>query len=88
MINWSKSTKEDTMTVHKAAVRAVKLIPKLKLMDIEMDISATNINKKLNLNKLLGFDDFNFAHDIVGISNNIDRETGALENCFLPRCSA
>ena len=88
MINWSKITKEESQIIHRVAVRAIKAIPRLKVMDIEMDISAAHIKRKLDLNKLSNFPDFDFAHDIVGISNNINRATGILENCFLPRCSA
>ena len=88
MIDWSRITKEESKTIHKAVARAVKLIPQLKMMDVEMDISAVHIKEKLNLNKLFSFPDFDFVHDIVGISNNINRTTGTLENCFLPRCSA
>ena len=52
-----------------------------------MDISATHLHCPLDLDQLLKFDDFNFAHDITGISFNLDRVTGKLENCFLPRCA-
>ena len=90
MINWSKITKEENLTIHKIAVRAITLIPKIRLMDVEMDISAVHLRKTLDLDKLLSFDDFNFAHDIVGICNSINRVMGVwgdLRNCFLPRCS-
>ena len=88
MINWSKITKTETLTIHKIAKRTIKLIPQLRLLDIEMDISAGHLEKSLDLNKLLDFPDLDFTHDIVGISNNINRTTGILDNCFLPRCSA
>ena len=58
------------------------------LVDIAMDITATHNNGcKLRLDELLKADDFNFAHDIAGISSNIDRNNGKLKNCFLPRYS-
>ena len=50
-----------------------------------MDIEA--VAHMIDLDKLLKFDRFNFARDIVGICNNINRRTGKLDNCFLPRCS-
>lgn len=34
----------------------------------------------------LAADDFNFWHDINGIQRNLDRQTGRLQNRFLPRC--
>lgn len=55
-------------------------------MDIVMDITATHANGcELDLEKMLAADDFNFAHDIVGIYRHIDRSTGKLGNHFLPR---
>ena len=54
-----------------------------------MDITATHLNgTKLDLQKFVDFDDFNFCHDVVGIMDHVDRNTGKLNNCFLPRCSA
>ena len=88
MINWNGLKKEESVTILKIVVRAKKLIPELPTLDTNMDIGATHIKNKLDLDKLLKFDDSNFLHDITGITYNIDRETGELENCFLPRCSA
>lgn len=57
--------------------------------DYEMDIAATHVNGcPLNLQKLLEADDFNFAHDVFGIERHLNRSTGELENCFVPRCAA
>ena len=42
----------------------------------------------LDFERLINFNDGDFLHDIVGIRKNINRETGEIENCFLPRCSA
>lgn len=54
-----------------------------------MDITATHLNGcPLQLQKFLDADDFNFAHDLVGIVNHMDRSTGQLIRCFLPRCAA
>lgn len=59
-------------------------------LDLEMDLTACHLNneRKLDLQKLLEFDEFNFWHDITGISNHLDRNTGRLTNHFLPRCTA
>ena len=89
MIDW-KISKEDSKLVGKIVERAMKLKP-LKnddVVDVRMDIHATHTNGcKLDLVKFLGFDEFNFAHDVMGITNHIDRTTGKLTDCFLPRCS-
>lgn len=39
----------------------------------------------LDLKALSDADEFNFRHDIVGIHNNLDRNTKKLNDCFLPR---
>lgn len=60
----------------------------------QMDLQATDANGcKLDLEKLLAFDDFNFTHDIAGIARHIDRDDnsptgGQLLRHFLPRCAA
>jgi len=58
-------------------------ISKITLM---MDIENADKCVPLNLDKLLEFKDSDFAHDMGGIITNMNRETGQLENCFVPRC--
>jgi hypothetical protein len=54
-----------------------------------MDITATHANGcPLRLKELLAAEPFNFAHDVFGIRRHLNRETGALENCFVPRYAA
>jgi hypothetical protein len=60
----------------------------IKRLDLSMDITATHANgTPLDLQKLFDFDAFNFAHDVIGILRHLDRETGKLGGCFLPRCA-
>lgn len=60
-----------------------------KRIDCIMDITACHANGcELNLTKLIEADDFNFKHDVVGIANHIDRNTGHLGKCFSPRFAA
>lgn len=57
-------------------------------LSIKMDINACHCNGcPLDLEKLLAFDDANFFHDLYGIRRHINRKTGQLEDCFLPRCA-
>ena len=56
-------------------------------MTIAMDIEAVHSSNPLRLKDLLEADDTDFAHDVYGIGRNINRTTGELENCFLPRYS-
>jgi hypothetical protein len=50
-----------------------------------MDLSAVMNSCPIDLAALLAADDANFAHDVFGIRRHIDRETGELGDCFLPR---
>lgn len=86
MINWNLST-SDRELVKRIAQRAVRDLD-CEFIDISMSITAVHLNDvRLDLNKLLDFDDFNFAHDINGIDANINKNTGKLANSFLPRCT-
>lgn len=64
-------------------------LPRPDRINLTMDLTACHANGcPLDFRKLLDFDDFNFAHDVGGISRHIDRSTGALGGCFLPRSAA
>lgn len=82
----------EALAIHAIAVRAARMAATngwvYPLMDADMDITACHCNgNPLRLNDLLAADDANFAHDVFGIYRHIDRETGALKNCFSPRYS-
>lgn len=88
-----KVTKKQSALISQIAERANKelfsgtTIPQ-SVMDTEMDLCAVIAQgEKLDLEKLLAFDAFNFGHDIGGIYRHINRDTGKLERCFLPRCA-
>ena len=55
-------------------------------LDAIMDLDACHSNGcPLKLQELLETDDGNFAHDVFGIRSHIDRRTGQLQDCFIPR---
>jgi len=55
---------------------------------VAMDLSACMMGgNKLDLEKLLSFDDTNFSHDIQGINANLNHGTYQIENQFMPRCA-
>lgn len=86
------TTKEEDVIISSIVDRAVRLSlienEGENRSDLMMDLTATHCNgTPLDFEKFLRFDDFNFVHDIYGIMGNIDRTTGKLENCFLPRCA-
>jgi len=51
------------------------------ILDLECAINKFD----LKLNDLLNTDNINFAHDIYGIQNNLNRQTKEFENYFVPR---
>ena len=54
-------------------------------MSLIMDIETVHAEIGLKLAEWLNADDLNFAHDIVGIQQNVDRVNKKLTNHFLPR---
>jgi hypothetical protein len=89
MLNWTEITRDELGLIRKIATRARQIYPQLGALDLQMDIEATHSNGcPLKLKELLEAENFDFAHDIAGIHNNLNRNTGKLENCFLPRYSA
>jgi hypothetical protein len=82
-------TNKDYATLSKIADRAGEWIylSNRDRMGLLMDLEFINDDVPLNFEKLLSFDDLNFAHDIQGIYNSFDRETKRLKNCFVPRCA-
>lgn len=92
MIRWN-AKKSDVLLVQAIANRAVATAKRLRInydrTDSEMDLLAVHLNGcRLDLKKLLQTDDFNFNHDVFGIRRHLDRETGQLKDCFLPRSAA
>lgn len=54
-----------------------------------MDLEACHSNGcPLDFQILLGFPSMDFWHDINGIAEHIDRETGKVSKNFSPRCAA
>lgn len=71
---------------HRASAMAAQNGMEYKVLTANMDISACHANGcPLKLDELLAADDFTFAHDVFGIRQHINRSTGQLEDCFLPR---
>lgn len=53
--------------------------------DIEMDLAAVHHHTPLRLEELAVAEEWEFVHDIAGITRHLNRRTGELENAFLPR---
>lgn len=73
--------------LHHVVDRAVKAGMNFEdRLSLWMDLMAAHCNgMPLRLVALLAADDFNFAHDVLGIQQHIDRSNGKLLNCFVPR---
>jgi hypothetical protein len=73
--------------ISKIVDRAIKLkyFPANERLNVSMDIQAAHKECNLRLADLLVARDIDFAHDVVGITNHINRETGTLGDAFLPR---
>ena len=84
MINWNIDT-EDFNTILSIADRASKELRMDKARTI-MDLNACHSNGcPLDLEELSKAKGFSFVHDLAGIANHIDRDTGKLTDCFVPR---
>ena len=80
-----KATKAERTWIWKIAERAARDLG-VDPDDTEMDVCATHANGcPLDLERFHAADAFNFAHDIFGIARHLDRDTGELTGCFLPR---
>ncbi len=54
-------------------------------LSMRMDLAAVHAKTPMRLAELAGADDFNLTHDMFGIMSHLDRETGELRDCFVPR---
>lgn len=85
MINWNKISRQEYTVITKIVNGAKKLRPNLDKTDLVMDISAAHLSCPLKLKEFAKADDFNLMHDVIGIRQHLNRQTGKLEDCFLPR---
>ena len=89
-IDWAV-TREDLETIRDISRRALVEHPSIfpsnfKMMLLMMDLTACHCNGcPLNLDALATARDGDFVHDVAGIMRHINRETGELGECFVPR---
>jgi hypothetical protein len=91
MVNFN-ATKDEMQLIAKIARRALDYAKQdgldIDYTEMEMDITACHCNgMPLDLEKLQDAEEFTFRHDVFGISRCIDRNTGEIGNCFVPRCA-
>ena len=97
MINWN-GTKEDAEAITRVCERYEAEYRELndgqlprgyERINLDMDLTACHLNGcPMDWEKLLSAPRFDFLHDVGGISRHIDRKTGKLTDCFLPRCAS
>lgn len=74
--------------VTRVAMRAEREGLTDNVLSTRMDLTAvTTGDAPLDLKKMLTVEASTLAHDIYGIRDNLNRETGRLENHFMPRCA-
>jgi hypothetical protein len=82
------STPEDQKIIKEIARRAAQELG-VDFTDTEMDLTAVHLSGcPLRLQDLLDAPMSHFGHDILGIARHLNRQTGALEDFFLPRFAA
>ncbi len=91
-----KSIPEELMTCDRGTIEQIRtvtqrlrtLCPAMKFdaISLHMDLTVCHNMKHVALDVLLAAQDADFVHDLLGIHQHLDRETGELTDCFLPRC--
>jgi hypothetical protein len=88
MIEFAKFSREEQPHVERIVDRA-KGLPRvwttMTRLEITMDLAAVHAKIPLRLQELAEADAVNFAHDMCGIFGHLDRQTGELKDCFVPR---
>ncbi len=79
-------SKQDADLISQIVKRAHSELQEINRLELGMDLTALHANGcPLRLEDLLKADYFSLVHDLYGIRENIDRDTGKLVNNFLPR---
>ena len=91
MIKFAKFTSDEQKIVSQIVDRAISMAVAegitIQRSDMEMDIAAAHADCPLALTDLLNAKNGDFGHDVFGIRRYMNRKTGKLENCFLPRAA-
>lgn len=81
----SKLSRNDHEFLNKIAERAIAQGINRPKMYLLMDLTAACRACPLRLEELLQADNANFFHDVLGIIQHLNRTTGELTDCFVPR---
>lgn len=75
----------DASLISRIVERAMQYDVQRSRLHLEIDIAIVHQATPLNLEGLLKARRQDFLHDVVGIINHLNRETGELEDLFSPR---
>lgn len=86
-------TKEERIHVDVITARVRKIAAdhygySVDRLGVQMDLAAVHLHTPLRLSGLANAEDHDLMHDVNGIARHLNRETGKLENFFVPRYAA
>jgi hypothetical protein len=84
MLNWTMKSDVEYKLLSLIANRISKASGR-PYLDWLMDVELAYQDCPMRLEGLLNAGDSDFYHDLDGIRNHLNRETGKLEDCFVPR---
>ena len=79
------TTADEVRVMARIARRAASMGIKRQHLDLMMDLEAAHRVCPLKLADLEHAADADFAHDVCGIIQHLDRDTGEIGGCFRPR---
>lgn len=86
---FAKFTDAEEAAVARIIARAVALYAAagdpVEPIHVRMNLSCVHATTPLRLADMADAPDFDFGHDIFGIERHLDKDTGRLGGCFLPR---
>ncbi len=85
MISQPKTTKEEFELIAEIVNRALPRLEDVKRLDLMMDIEFAHADIPIKLEELATAPEGSFMHDVTGIIQHMDRDTGKLGDCFVPR---
>ena len=83
-----KTTEAEAKLISQIACKAGLLGFKRNHLYLIMDLEVCHASCPLRLDDLVKANNMDLIHDVDGIVRNLNRQTGTLENCFVPRYSA
>jgi hypothetical protein len=85
-VEFSKNVDEAAKVADRAGSKIIKASGgRLAFMMDLLAADGVNGNPPIDFTGLLAADEFNFLHDVCGIARHLDRSTGELADCFIPR---